>query len=132
MSHESPGRIKNEARNQNRIRALTCVLLLGGLVGVVDPLMTCWYGLQVRSIIAFLVGCVLLVLIPVLRYTGAIRLTVIIAMIACSAVFLGNFAIYGDPYFFAIGFAIPLTAALFISTHYTYILLYTAADFRNE
>ena len=106
----------NETSTYYRERALSGVLILGGLVGITDPLLHSHHGVQPRALIGAGVGTVFLMLVLILRWTKAIRLVMYVAIAAAAVVFLGNFALYGHTYFFAAGFALPLAAAMFMST----------------
>lgn len=105
---------ENLDQQEDRSRALTCVLWLGGLIGITDCL---WLeGFPLHSVLAFVAGCVLLLLVLFLRFTKSVRLTMLLAILATSVVFLGNFFIYGATYYLVAGFAIPLSAAMFLGT----------------
>lgn len=97
--------------SQYRERALLSVLVLGGLVGVTDPLI---HGAQPRSVIAAVCGVLLWGLGIALVKLKATRAIMILAMLVTSVVFLGNLALYAESFFFATGFAIPVAAALFM------------------
>ena len=97
------------------------VLFLGGLIGLTDFL---WLeGFPIRSQLAFGTGCTLLLLIPYLAWTRHVRSTMVIAIMAASSVFLGNFFLYGSAYYLAAGFCVPLCAALFMRSLDAFVTL---------
>jgi len=94
-----------------RIRTLSCVLFLGGLIGLIDPLIC--RGVQPRALLAFIGGGILWAILPYLNWTKDIRGAMFVALVATLIVFQGCFVIYGDPFYVMLGFATPVGAALF-------------------
>ena len=98
----------------NRIRALGLLLSVGGAIAVVDGLV---FGHEkpIRGIITFLSGVASLSVRVYLWRTANLRLATLAASISTGVVFLGNYVLYGDPYYMAIGFSVPITASLFLN-----------------
>ena len=95
-----------------QIQSLVFVLLLGGVVGLLDPVLE--QGITVRSMVAFASGVGLLLLIPVLYGTKSIELTMFFAVLIAWACFFSLFVLSGDHFFLAQGHSVPFAAAMFL------------------
>ncbi|MEO1526109.1 MAG: hypothetical protein AAFX06_11780 [Planctomycetota bacterium] len=114
---------RGTADNHDRLQrqSLAFVLLLGGLVGLLDPLFE--FGTGVRSIVAFCSGIGLLLLLPMLFWTKSLQLTMSLAIFVAWACFFSLFVLSGDHFYLAQGHSVPFAAAMFLRSRFSIVVL---------
>lgn len=100
--------------NSYKLRALECLIVIGGTIAVLDSLVATHQ--PARALLTFVSGLSTLTIAIYLRRTSNLQVAMYAVSIATAAVFLGDFLLFCDPYYFAIGFSVPIGAALFMKT----------------
>lgn len=105
-----------------RMRLLTCLLWVGGVVALLDGLET---SAPPRALVRFFAAGASLLLLVYLRRTSNIRVTTLCYSLSSGIVFVGDFVTYGDPIYLTIGFSIPLSSALLLRSRDACLVLAT-------
>jgi len=93
------------------------------MIGIVDGLISADKPVHAGIVIA--AGTIELALAFYLSKTTDLRNTIIAAAVVCSIVYLADFILYGNAFYFAIGFSAPIGAALFMKTRSASLTLVT-------
>lgn len=100
------------ASDYHRLRVVTCLLWVGGIMALLDGIVS---SNTPRSAIRFAAALVAFSFVFYLRRTSNLRGTILCVSLSSAFVFFGDFVLFGDPIYFAIGFTIPVFAALMLS-----------------
>lgn len=95
-----------------RIPAVVCLLVFGGFIAICDGMLG--NDELFRRTLTFWSGFLLLAIVPYLLVTADVRKTFWVCSFSTGFVYLSNFILFGDAYYFAIGFSVPIGAAIFM------------------
>lgn len=98
-----------------QVQTLVYVLLLGGLVGCLDPFLESRVG--IRATIAFWSGVGLIALVPVLWYTKRVQPVMCAGIAIAWTCFFSFYLLSGDHFYLAHGISVPIAAAMFLRFH---------------
>jgi PAS domain S-box-containing protein len=99
--------------SRSYLRAFACLLALGGLLGLFNPITLGGFSTPMRSAISFFTGVSLLLLLGILLKTGRLVTVVMLAAPVALFCFCSGFILTGDLYYITLGMTLPIAVALF-------------------